>query len=113
MIKTILIAAALAAFGATAVADTPEKKYQVRYNPVELTTEAGLQNVLGRIEDAAVRICKSEYGGSRWVSQRREYKQCLKDVTDEFLEKVGSERLQALHDGDRAPVRLVQRPPYH
>ena len=113
MLKTLLIAAFLAAAGSSAIAETPEKSYQVRYNPSELQSERGLKDILTRIEETSRDLCADEYSGARWVFAQQGYKRCLRDVTRDLIAKTGSQRLLDIYEGKAAPMRLVQRPPYH
>ena len=112
MLKTIIITALLTAFGATAVAETADKTYEIRYSTAELQSVSGLKDVLTRIEDISKELCADEFSGARWVFAQQAYKRCLREVSRDLIAKTGSQRLSDLYEGKAAPIRLVQRPPY-
>ena len=58
---------------------------------------AGAEALLGRIKDAAKKVCAPAPHGKVTLQERSDYKQCLKDATEEAVNGVNSPALTAAY----------------
>ena len=78
-------------------------KVIVRYQSQDLTSEAGIHGLYGRLVAAAHNVCgEREMPGSRLVSPA--WQRCVRDAVDAAVTQVDSRALYAYHD------RQMQRP---
>lgn len=103
-LDNLCLAAACAAFviGVAAPAhagDVTGRDVTVQYDDLDVGTEPGARNLLGRIEKAAVRICAPLDHGTL-ASLANEVK-CRGEVTAAAVSKVNHPMLQAAYDRAR------------
>jgi UrcA family protein len=73
---------------------------KVRYNPLELTTEAGTQKIYGKIKAAARHVCSM--ASEPWDAARtRHYWECYTTALAKSVDDVNSKNLTALHRGTK------------
>ncbi|GJL92883.1 UrcA family protein [Hyphococcus sp.] len=94
----ILIAiASAAALSMFSVSDSYANDHQLRYAPVELTTDSGVLNVYNRIHEVAQDVCGEQFGGPKLVKYRASRERCVDNVVEYLVEEVGDARLSEIH----------------
>ena len=89
------------------------KTYTVRYNPTELTTQAGRNAVLKRIRSTAQDVCKDEFGGERFL-RKLDMHRCINQISKNLVAQTGNKNLEAMraqHKHRDKPVKLATRTP--
>jgi len=80
-------------------------QYDVRYNPVELTAAGSAEVIIHRIHNAANEVCWDELGAKRYI-EKLKVQRCLRDVTQDFVAKIGHPNLDIAHINVPAPKKL-------
>lgn len=82
-----------------------EVQYDVRYNPVELTAAGSAEVIIHRIHNAANKVCWDELGPERHL-EKLKVQRCLRDVTQDFVDKIGHPNLDIAHTHVPTPRKL-------
>ncbi len=69
----------------------------VKYEEQDVSSPAAAEALLGRIKRAAKRVCAPAPHGKRTMQETADYKQCLRDATDEAVQGVNSPALTAAY----------------
>ena len=109
---TLTLLLALAAGSMTlapsAAADTSEtKSYDVRYNPHELASPDSAENIIHRVHVTATELCWDEIGPERYT-EKLKAQQCLREVTQDLVDRIGHKNLDIAHAKHPAPRKLAK-----
>lgn len=91
-----LMAIASVGVSSAASAKTISKTYSVAFSQSEISTTLGAKQVFARIQDAAYNVCKGEFGGTRFVHQRREMNKCVTDVVQDLVSQANHKTLNKI-----------------
>jgi UrcA family protein len=73
----------------------------VTYSDLNLDSAAGLKVLYARLEAAAERACGNE-PASHSLQRKAQFRACVDSALNRAIDKVGGDRLQALHQSDAA-----------
>ena len=115
MLKTktaLSLLLALAAAGMmlvpSAAASTSEtKSYDVRYNPNELASPDSAEDIIRRVHVTASELCWDEIGPERYT-EKLKAQRCLREVTQDLVDRIGHKNLDIAHAKYPAPRKLVK-----
>jgi UrcA family protein len=80
----------------------------VRYDDLNLKTQAGASHMMRRLDIAADSVCGGEPGGNSGLGARTEYQSCRAAALRAAIRQVDAPMLTALVEGARL-VQLAQR----
>ena len=93
----------------SANAGTPEThSYDVRYNPSELESSEKANAIINRVHASATELCLDEIGPDRYI-EKLKVQRCLRDVTQDFVDRIGHPNLDAAHRKNPVPRKLIKR----
>lgn len=104
-----LTATAMAFAPLTSAETSPAKGYHVSYNPSDLNRPEHAEDVIFRVHSAATDLCFDEIGPER-NSEKLKVQRCLREVTQDLVDKIGHPNLDAAHKKHPAPRKLIKRP---
>ena len=71
----------------------------LRYDDVDAESAEGAKVLLGRIKAAAKKVCAPAPKGKRSLQETSDYKQCLRDATEDGVKGVNTPALTAAYQG--------------
>lgn len=96
------------AFAPFAAAGTiAAKSYDVRYNPSELNSPERADDIIRRVHVTATELCLDEIGPERYI-EKLKVQRCLREVTQDLVDKIGHPNLDAAHKKHPAPRKLIK-----
>ena len=96
-------------FAPSASAETSSaKSYDVRYNPSELNSPERADDVIRRVHATATDLCFDEIGPKHYL-EKLKVQRCLREVTQDFVDKIGHPNLDVAHRKHPAPRKLLKR----
>ncbi|MEP3890823.1 MAG: UrcA family protein [Hellea sp.] len=115
MLKTKIALTLLLAFAASGMmlvpsvaADTAKtQSYDVRYNPNELASPDSAENIIRRVHVTASELCWDEIGPERYT-EKLKAERCLREVTQDLVDRIGHRNLDIAHAKLPAPRKLVK-----
>ena len=103
LVKGVVATVAVIAFSLPAIASADElagRSEKVTYSDLNVEKEAGAQSLYRRIQQAAKRVCGVEsirtVRGARIEAEQRS---CYHESLNQAVAEVGSETLNAIHEG--------------
>ena len=95
-------------FPASAIAGTADtQSYNVRYNPSELGSAEKASAIIDRVHATATELCLDEMGPERYI-EKLKVQRCLREVTQDFVDRIGHPNLDAAHRKNPAPRKLIK-----
>ena len=100
----VITALSVVLWANTALAGPATSSIVVHFRDLDLSTDAGVQELYERIKAAARRVCFHETDGQSLVDKQAVYVACYQDTLGNAVKQVGEARLAAAH---RARSRLA------
>jgi UrcA family protein len=109
----IALVLACAAVSATAQARPNDvlttSQVEVFYGDLNLNNPAGAQMMLGRIKQAAIRVCGGSKPSIHDMRDRRTFRDCVERATNDAVRQLNAPLVTALHTGRPADPRVAVR----